>query len=81
MSPVPLTWIQRNSRCPGAEEDQDTFFSFSFKMSLSSENASCLRTGSSAGLFIFKLADFELEAILRCKGKTYVERIFGVNFV
>ncbi|XP_070112290.1 WD repeat-containing protein 27 isoform X10 [Equus caballus] len=34
---------------------------------VSSENASCLWIGSSAGLFILNLANFELEAVLRYK--------------
>ncbi|KAF5914891.1 hypothetical protein HPG69_010957 [Diceros bicornis minor] len=34
---------------------------------VSSENASCLWIGSSAGLFIFNLANFELEAVLYYK--------------
>uniref|UniRef100_A0A8D1ZGU2 WD repeat domain 27 n=1 Tax=Sus scrofa TaxID=9823 RepID=A0A8D1ZGU2_PIG len=43
------------------------FFFFPFNLSLSSRNASCLWIGSSAGLFIFNLANFELEAVLHFK--------------
>uniref|UniRef100_A0A8B7VCF7 WD repeat-containing protein 27 n=1 Tax=Castor canadensis TaxID=51338 RepID=A0A8B7VCF7_CASCN len=39
----------------------------SFKISLSSESCKCLWIGSSAGLFIFNLANFNLEAVLRFK--------------
>jgi len=63
------------------EGDQLDVFSFSFKISLSSENTTCLWIGSSAGLFIFNLANFELEAVLHYKGKIKVQIIFDINFM
>uniref|UniRef100_A0A8C0X3V4 WD repeat-containing protein 27 n=1 Tax=Castor canadensis TaxID=51338 RepID=A0A8C0X3V4_CASCN len=50
----------------------------SFKISLSSESCKCLWIGSSAGLFIFNLANFNLEAVLRFKGKIISVVIFAV---
>lgn len=62
--------------CWGAEAEGEELcrvFFFPFNLSLSSRNASCLWIGSSAGLFIFNLANFELEAVLHFKGKTDIQ--------
>lgn len=44
-------------------------FVFSIYRCLSPENTSCLWIGSSAGLFVFNLANFEFEAVLHYRGK------------
>ncbi|XP_073926156.1 WD repeat-containing protein 27 [Castor canadensis] len=43
------------------------YFPVSMRGNLSSESCKCLWIGSSAGLFIFNLANFNLEAVLRFK--------------
>lgn len=54
-------------------DSQHTLFSLPFEISLS-ETACCLWIGSSAGLLMFNLASFELEAVLHYKGKIYLQR-------
>ncbi|VFV27319.1 Hypothetical predicted protein [Lynx pardinus] len=48
---------------------------------LPSESAPCLWVGSSSGLLILNLANFELEGVLRYKGKVKVQVTFDLNFV
>ena len=59
-------------------DGQHTLFSLPFGISLS-ETARCLWIGSSAGLLIFNLASFELEAVVHYKGKMYLQRIFDTD--
>lgn len=59
-------------------DSQHTLFSLPFGISLS-ETARCLWIGSSAGLLMFNLASFELEAVLHYKGKIYLQRIFDTD--
>lgn len=53
--------------------------SFSFQISLSAENTRCLWIGSTTELFIFNLANFEVEAVLHFKGNTIHLIIFDMK--